>query len=871
MRGTRRPRARPRLGDVRAGGRRGRALGPGRAARPRDPRPARDDRRAGAALRGAPSAGAWWPWPTARGPRRARAQAQGHRARARRHHPAAHAPARHDAQQARRPGPARPGAGSTPWPTACPAGASWVACRGVSLADRLAARTLELVDVPSESRDEAALAAHVLGVLRDGGVAARDAGDTCVLAGATAARRAPARPARRPLRHGPGAGQPPRPARRRRGPRPRRRRHEGRRSRSWSSSRWRARGRRTIDLGFVFFGREELPVTESALGRAARARAGAARRRPRASSWSPPPTPIHAGCLGNVNATLDVPRALSGHSARPWLADNAIHRAAAGIDALAQVAARAARVRRAALHRGRLGHAGRRRDRRQRRPRPRPSRTSTTATRPGRSADGGRGAGCASCASRTATLTIDGNAPSARPVAIANPMAQRLIAAGDLRGRAQAGVDARSPSSPPPASTPSTSAPATRPRRTPATSTSRVDALVRCYETLEAFACALNPVLAGMTTYPFLRLTRPSAPALARGVDVIDFGVGEPREVTPAFIRARARPRRSRPSRSRPTRRPRACPSCARRSPAGSQRRFGAALDPDTEVVPTLGSKEAIFHLAQVVGRPRRPRRGHDARLPGGRRAARCSPAREVRRAAARPRARLAARPRRGRLGRRRAAVAELPRTTRRRRRRRSSSTSAPPRWRARTTSSSPATRPTPSCGSRATRRSARCRSPTARTSLVFNTLSKRSSMPGYRSGFAAGDPELVAALKRYRPNVGVAPQTFVQRAAVAAWGDEDHVVEVRERYRAKRDALLPALLAAGLSPPAATRRSSSGCACRTARTPRRSRCACSRARHRRRPGPVLRPRRRGPRARRARADARRLPPRRRAPRIRLA
>src|SRR5881409_1945581 len=53
------------------------------------------------------------------------------------------------------------------------------------LADRLAARTLELVDVPSESRDEAALAAHVLGVLRDGGVEARDAGDTCVLAGPT--------------------------------------------------------------------------------------------------------------------------------------------------------------------------------------------------------------------------------------------------------------------------------------------------------------------------------------------------------------------------------------------------------------------------------------------------------------------------------------------------------------------------------------------------------------------------------------------------------------------------------------------------------------------------------------------------------------
>src|ERR1700745_355385 len=52
-------------------------------------------------------------------------------------------------------------------------------------ADRLADRTLELIDVPSESRDEAALAAHVLRVLTDGGGDARDAGDPCVLAGTT--------------------------------------------------------------------------------------------------------------------------------------------------------------------------------------------------------------------------------------------------------------------------------------------------------------------------------------------------------------------------------------------------------------------------------------------------------------------------------------------------------------------------------------------------------------------------------------------------------------------------------------------------------------------------------------------------------------
>ena len=71
--------------------------------------------------------------------------------------------------------------------------------------------------------------------------------------------------------------------------------------------------------------------------------------------------------------------------------------------------------------------------------------------------------------------------------------------------------------------------------------------------------------------------------------------------------------------------------------------------------------------------------------------------------------------------------------------------------------------------------------------------------MPGYRSGFVAGDPEIVAALKKYRPNVGVAPPEVLQRAAIAAWNEEDHVTEVRARYRAKRDVLLPALEAMGL------------------------------------------------------------------------
>jgi aspartate/methionine/tyrosine aminotransferase len=63
--------------------------------------------------------------------------------------------------------------------------------------------------------------------------------------------------------------------------------------------------------------------------------------------------------------------------------------------------------------------------------------------------------------------------------------------------------------------------------------------------------------------------------------------------------------------------------------------------------------------------------------------------------------------------------------------------------------------------------------------------------MTGYRSGFAAGDPALIAALKDFRPTVGTAPQEFVQRASIVAWSDERHVEEARSRYGRKRSLLL--------------------------------------------------------------------------------
>jgi acetylornithine aminotransferase len=76
----------------------------------------------------------------------------------------------------------------------------------------------------------------------------------------------------------------------------------------------------------------------------------------------------------------------------------------------------------------------------------------------------------------------------------------------------------------------------------------------------------------------------------------------------------------------------------------------------------------------------------------------------------------------------------------------------------------------------------------------VFNTLSKRSSMTGYRSGFVAGDAWIIAALRHFRPTIGTAPQEFVQRASVVAWGDEDHVERARAAYARKRELILGVL-----------------------------------------------------------------------------
>jgi succinyl-diaminopimelate desuccinylase len=201
------------------------------------------------------------------------------------------------------------------------------------LAERLADRVHELVDVPSESGSEAALAAHVLDLL--GPVAGtRDAGDTCVLAGATARGDRPLVLLAGHLDTVPAQGNLP-----------------GSRDPEWVHGLGAADMKAalgvmlelatapppdaSVDVGYVFFGREELPFGDSALTPLLEREPGL-READLVIVMEPTGNALHAGCVGNINATWTF-HGVAGHSARPWLADNAIHRAGRGIAALAGV------------------------------------------------------------------------------------------------------------------------------------------------------------------------------------------------------------------------------------------------------------------------------------------------------------------------------------------------------------------------------------------------------------------------------------------------------------------------------------------------------------------------------------------------------
>ncbi len=297
----------------------------------------------------------------------------------------------------------------------------------------------------------------------------------------------------------------------------------------------------------------------------------------------------------------------------------------------------------------------------------------------------------------------------------------------------------------------------------------------------------ISPVLERQTVYPFVRLNEAARRVEARGLEVIDFGMGDPREATDPLIRQALvdglRERMGYPQAQ-------GLPELREAITAWAGRRFEIELDPDTEVIPTLGSKEAIFSFAQVVVDLERGKDTVAFTEPG-------YPVYE--RGALFAGARTLALP----LHERHGFLPDLDAIDE------ETWNRLAVFWVNYPNNPTCATAPLgfyERLAELAREHGFVVASDEAYTELwfeappasalqladrtgvaVFNTLSKRSSMTGYRSGFVAGDPELVAASKAFRPTVGTAPQEFVQRASVVAWGDEAHVERTRTLYGRKR------------------------------------------------------------------------------------
>jgi acetylornithine aminotransferase len=304
----------------------------------------------------------------------------------------------------------------------------------------------------------------------------------------------------------------------------------------------------------------------------------------------------------------------------------------------------------------------------------------------------------------------------------------------------------------------------------------------------------LSPILAELAQYPFTRLDEWRAEARSRGIEPIDFGVGDPREVTPAFIRealvAGIEERSSYP-------RAVGLPELRAAIAAWIEQRYGVAVDPAVELLPTLGSKEAIFSFAQVAVGERRVVAVPEPGYPVYERGALFAGADVVT---------VPLREDNGWLP-------DLDAFDR--------WDELAVFWVCYPNNPTGATAPLSfyeELTARAREHGFLVCSDEAYSELwfgeqpvsalqvadrsnlvVFNTLSKRSSMTGYRSGFVCAPKPISDALRAFRPSVGTAPQEFVQRASVAAWSDEAHVEEVRELYRRKRETLLPVLAEKGL------------------------------------------------------------------------
>ncbi len=296
----------------------------------------------------------------------------------------------------------------------------------------------------------------------------------------------------------------------------------------------------------------------------------------------------------------------------------------------------------------------------------------------------------------------------------------------------------------------------------------------------------LNPVLAGLPTYPQVALDARKARAVAAGLTLYDFGTGDDHGATPPAVRQAVRDAVPEVSTYPSV----AGPPALREAISGyMERRFGVTLDPATQILPTSGSKELVFHLPLLVIDAHAadrtvvfPDPGYQAYVRG------CLFA------GGEPHAvplsgDFVFRP------------WELPSDLLRRTRL---------MWINSPHNPTGAVTRLPELQ----RIHALCREHDillvndecyadiwvadddrphslleagVEGTLVVHSLSKRSGMTGYRSGFVAGDPEVMRWLRKLRVNPGVVPTDTMNAGAIVAWHDDHHVDTRRAEFRAKR------------------------------------------------------------------------------------
>lgn len=299
----------------------------------------------------------------------------------------------------------------------------------------------------------------------------------------------------------------------------------------------------------------------------------------------------------------------------------------------------------------------------------------------------------------------------------------------------------------------------------------------------------VNPVLDRLGTYPIAEIQERARAMRDAGEPLIDFSIGDPREPTPGFIRDALKA---------------AVPDVSQYPTVAGlgdlreavavylRRRFGVEVDPDTQMIPTTGSKEAVFSTALafvdrdggdavVYGAPGYPVYERGAMFAGAEAVPITLGGDFVLRAGDVPvdvwdRARLVwactpHNPTGAVTG--RDDLADLLAACREH-----GALLLSDECYADLYEEDPPSSVLEVAG------------PGAAGTLAYFSLSKRSGMTGYRSGVVVGDAEAIATLRRLRTSTGTAPAEFVQAAATAAWSDDDHVAQRRRIFAEKRRVL---------------------------------------------------------------------------------